>query len=102
MLPQLTLSASSSQAPWEHRVRSLISLSSAICSTLMTSTPPVKPFGNYAARHDRTCIRPGQRLDRCWLKGVSERLQYLSGMPELDSMDVLQALQLPGGFMDGG
>src|SRR5262249_41180445 len=28
----------------------------------------------HAARHDRTCIRPGQRLDRCWLSGVSEQL----------------------------
>src|SRR5262249_5860753 len=37
-----------------------------------------KPFGNYAASHDQTCIEPGQRLDHLGLNRVSERLQRLT------------------------
>src|SRR5262249_39706613 len=31
---------------------------------------PLKPFGNYAARHDRTHIGPGWRVDHLLLDGV--------------------------------
>jgi len=34
----------------------------------------LKPFGNRAAGHDRTCIGPGRRVDHLLLDGVSERL----------------------------